>query len=396
MTGKFHKTWGEFGGYKHPNALRYEVALSAANGAKCSNGDQLPPSGAADEATHALIGEAYKTIEEREPWLKGAKNKSDIAVLSNEAILNYYNDMDLDESNLKGSNAGCSRILLEGHYLFDMIDTEADFNQYKLLILPDHTVLDNNLTAKVNNYLMNGGKLLSSYHAGMTVDGRDFAINLGCNAMGESEYNPAYIRPEYDIPTLRNAAYIIYAPAVRAATTSGSSLGIIEKPYFNRTAEHFCSHRHSPTSGEKYCDAIICTQNTAYLSQQLFYEYFEQGNIYTKEIITKLIDRLLGNDISIRSSLPAQGILTLCENQEQNKELVHTLYASPVRRGKNIEIIEDIIPLYNVKVSVATEKCPKTVKLVPEGKLLSFDFKNGRVEFTIPKIDCWQITEIQY
>ena len=28
MTGKFHLSWGEFGGFKHPNALRYEVALS--------------------------------------------------------------------------------------------------------------------------------------------------------------------------------------------------------------------------------------------------------------------------------------------------------------------------------------------------------------------------------
>ena len=34
MTGKFHSTWGEFGGFKHPNALRAEVSLAAANGAK--------------------------------------------------------------------------------------------------------------------------------------------------------------------------------------------------------------------------------------------------------------------------------------------------------------------------------------------------------------------------
>jgi hypothetical protein len=285
---------------------------------------------------------------------------------------------------------------LEGHYLFDFVDTEADLNQYKLLILPDHTPLDDQLTAKVTDYLKHGGKLLASYHAGMSADGTDFAINFGCTANGESEYNPTYIRPHYDIPSLQNAAYIIYAPTVYVEATDGSSIGIIEKPYFNRTAEHFCSHNHSPTSGEKYCDAIVCTPNTTYLSHQLFYEYFEQGNIYTKEIVTKLIDDLLGNEISIRSNLPAQGILTLCENQEKSKQLVHTLYASPVRRGKNIEIIEDIIPLYNVTVSVATEKCPKSVKLVPEGKLLSFEFKHNRVEFTIPKIDCWQITEIQY
>lgn len=44
MSGKFHTAWGEFGGYKHPNALRYETALSLANGARCSVGDQLHPS----------------------------------------------------------------------------------------------------------------------------------------------------------------------------------------------------------------------------------------------------------------------------------------------------------------------------------------------------------------
>ncbi len=58
MTGKFHTTWGEFGGYKHPNALRYEAGLSIANGAKCSIGDQLHPEGLMDKATYELIGAA--------------------------------------------------------------------------------------------------------------------------------------------------------------------------------------------------------------------------------------------------------------------------------------------------------------------------------------------------
>jgi hypothetical protein len=32
MTGKFHTQWGAFGGFKHPNALRYESAVTLANG----------------------------------------------------------------------------------------------------------------------------------------------------------------------------------------------------------------------------------------------------------------------------------------------------------------------------------------------------------------------------
>ena len=56
MTGKFHGTWGEFGGFKHPNALRYETALSIALGTKCSIGDQMHPSGEMNLATYDLIG----------------------------------------------------------------------------------------------------------------------------------------------------------------------------------------------------------------------------------------------------------------------------------------------------------------------------------------------------
>jgi hypothetical protein len=54
MTGKFHTTWGEFGGFKHPNALRYECAAMLAYGAKCSVGDQLHPLGRMDESTYVL------------------------------------------------------------------------------------------------------------------------------------------------------------------------------------------------------------------------------------------------------------------------------------------------------------------------------------------------------
>mgnify|MGYP003305866600 FL=1 len=79
MTGKFHHSWGEFGGYKHPNALIYETALSVANGAGCSIGDQMHPLSEMNMATYNLIGKAYSLIEEKEPWLDGSVNIADIS-----------------------------------------------------------------------------------------------------------------------------------------------------------------------------------------------------------------------------------------------------------------------------------------------------------------------------
>lgn len=393
MTGKFHKAWGEFGGYKHPNALKYEVALSSANGACCSIGDQLHPTGLMDNATYTLIGEAYKTVEEREPWLNGFKNKSDIAVLSSEAILNY-NGIALPHWKTLSWNAGCARILLESNYLFDVVDTEADISGYKLLIMPDICVLDEKLAGKVKEFLANGGKVLASYESGLNPEKTDFAVDFGCKFEGVSEYKPTYIRPDGDLESLAQASYVIYEDAMKVSASSGKSTAIIDKPYFNRTLEHFCSHIHTPASGEKYGDAVVMTENTAYFAHKIFQEYYTQGNIYTKEIVRAAIEALIGGEKSIKTNLPAQGVVTLTEKGDS--QIVHTLYASPVRRGEKIEIIEDIIPIYDTTVSVKSDKAPKSVKLVPENTPIDFEYKDGRINFTVPKIDCWQMTEIKY
>ena len=78
-TGKFHTSWGEFGGFKHPDALEYEAAQMVALGAKCLVGDQLHPDGAINPDTYASIAPAYARIEKLEPYLEGARQISEIA-----------------------------------------------------------------------------------------------------------------------------------------------------------------------------------------------------------------------------------------------------------------------------------------------------------------------------
>lgn len=138
MTGKFHTSWGEFGGFKHPNALRYEVALSFANGAASSIGDQLHPSGKIDMATYELIGKAYAELEEKEKYQDGYKNIADIGVFGTEVADNYYSGKKFSSgvsSQIGKSDKGCARILLEGKYLFNYIDEQENFDKYKLIIL---------------------------------------------------------------------------------------------------------------------------------------------------------------------------------------------------------------------------------------------------------------------
>lgn len=396
MTGKFHTTWGEFGGFKHPNALKYEVALSAANGAGCSVGDQLAPNGEMDNATYTLIGEAYKTLEEREPWVKDFKNVSDIAILTNEAVRNTYgDDTELSNDNLK-SDVGCARILLENHYLFDSIDLDADFKKYKLIIMPDTVVINTELKEKLENYIACGGKILASYKSGMDFEREAFMLDYGCRADGECIYSPTYIRPKFAIPSLKSSDYVIYDKAVNILNKDAIALADMVSPYFNRTAEHFSSHMHAPSNGKKYCDAIVRKGNIIYATQRLFYNYAVKGSIYVKEVITHLIEELIGDNLSAKVSLPAQGVMMLTENADKSRINVHLLYGSPVKRGENVEVIEDIIPVYNIDIKLKSNTMPKSVTLVPEKIKLPFEHKEGYIAFTVPEVNCWQIAEISY
>ncbi len=57
MTGRFHTTWGDFGGLRNRAALEFESFQGLAHGAKISIGDQLHPRGRLDEAVYQRIGE---------------------------------------------------------------------------------------------------------------------------------------------------------------------------------------------------------------------------------------------------------------------------------------------------------------------------------------------------
>jgi len=74
MSGKFHKAWGEFGGFKHRDAILYEAASMVAFGACANFGDQLHPSGQLEMATYENIGYAYEYVEKIEEYGVGGKH----------------------------------------------------------------------------------------------------------------------------------------------------------------------------------------------------------------------------------------------------------------------------------------------------------------------------------
>ncbi|MDA3960745.1 MAG: beta-galactosidase trimerization domain-containing protein [Planctomycetota bacterium] len=388
MSGKFHFSWGEFGGFKHPNALRYEVAAAAAHGARFSVGDQLHPGGMMEEATYALIGEAYAELETKEPWLEGSTNCADIALLSAEAAGTSEAGIGQMPKNSK-VDAGASRILNEGHFVYDVVDREAAFDGYKVLVLPDAIRCDAGLTAKLQAFVTSGGKIVASGTSCLTSDDA-FALDFGCTMVGEHPHDPDYIVPKFDLPPWRNTAFLIYGQARDISLSGGEALAHRDPPYFNREIQHFCSHRHTPNSKTDGGPVIVSGPAGSYIAYGVFDIYAKHGQQVIRDMVIYTIKHELGRAV-VETSLPAAGRVTLTRQEANKREVLHLLFAQPSKRGDGVEVIEDLVPVFNIAVSVARGAKPSAVTLAPSGEALEFDYTDGRVSFTVPTVECHQM-----
>lgn len=386
MTGKFHGSWGEFGGFKHPNALRFEVTLAAANGAKCSVGDQLSPSGEMDMVTYDLIGSAYSELEGKEEWLDNVESVADIAIISPEA---YVGDLSTGQmTKVDDSGSGVCRIMLEGKYLFDVIDFESDLSKYKVIILPDVIRADIDFAKRLREFCDCGGKVLATGKSALYENSNEFCLNLGAEWIKENPYKPDYFRPLEKIKDMGDTGYIMYGNGEKIRCI-GNELGIRENPYFNRTRAHFCSHQHTPNSCEYGGAGMTEGKDGIYIAWNIFADYAQSGELHLKQMVIFALDRLLDSAKTLKTNLPAQGIVTLMK--QSDRLICHLLYASPVKRGNGIEVIEDIVPIYNVELAIKTNRKINKVYLAPQKEDIDFTYDNGYISVKLAKIECHQM-----
>lgn len=405
MTGKFHTTWGEFGGYKHPNALRYECAAMLAFGAKCSIGDQLHPDGRLDKSTYRSIGEAYREVETKEPWCDHARNVAEIALLTRAAI-------EKSEAHEIYGDTGAGRILLEGHFLFDVIDMEADLAKYRLVIIPDDVTVPAPLKAKLDDYLAQGGRLLLSGAGGLDAQGRPL-FDLGADIAEQSPYAVDYMTP---IPELQGTAVtspmVMYLPSRRLKVTSPQaiSLGDVYDPYFNRTdRNHFCSHQHTPCRPEPSGFAAgVHYKGITYLAHPVFTIYRGWGCVPFAEYLRKLIRFALGGPPRMECNLPSTARISVMHQADENRTVIHLLHAGIIPRGGantvngvtvsgNGLVIEELMPLHDSCITFRPERPVKSLTLEPQGTALPFTASaDSSITFRIDRFTCHQMAVVHY
>ena len=405
MTGRFHRSWADFGGLKHPNQLHTELAGIVAQGAYCDIGDQLPPSGRLDPAVYATIGECYAEIERLEPFLNQAAPVVEAAIVVDGLPLEDLSAVEHDRTASLGVGVfGTVKLMQEQHVQFDVVAGGDDIERYRLLALPDTLAVDQALAARLRAYLQGGGAIVAAHDA-LRVAGTDtlWAEGLGMQYQGESPFVPAFLKlgPELtaDLPDYEFALYDGTAQWRPTDGSETSTLAHVGEPLFQRGPEHYTSHNQTPVDHVSDFAAIVRHDRLAATAFPIATSYYRHGYWIYRELFGRLLRSVLPRRlVETNAPISTEVAVTHQEAKADRPErwMVHVVNFSPNRRTPaHTDYVEDPIPLHEISLDVALDAEIARAYTAADGAELPLRRQDDRWRVVVPRIDISAIVVLE-
>lgn len=393
MTGRFHKSWGDFGGLRPEHSLLFDLYNSIANGGTCSVGDHMHPRGKLEGPVYELIGRCYAKIKKLEEFTEGARVETDIVVIDPEILKIPAFPADPQTSQ------GATRMLMELKYQFDVSDGLDDISKYNVVVLPDRVVVDEKLKEKLQKHLKKGGVLISSAYSGVDREKKKFVLDeYKISFEGEDENDPSFFVVEKEVSEGIPAMPVtVYQKGISMRPEKGAKvLARHIKPYFNlRSWDWKHENLYTPPEKETGRAALLQCENIFHFSFPIFKGYFCDAVVWYKYLLKNCIERVYKEPLIKYQNLPSFAQVTL--TSQKNRRMVHILSYLPELRGNQMQIIEEPVLLKDVCIGVKQKEGEKIQKVycVPSYKNLEFKFEKNYIWFTIPEISGYQMVVIE-
>jgi hypothetical protein len=413
MTGRFHKSWADFGGLKTFDQLDYEVSTILAAGGGVFIGDQLHPSGALDPAVYRLIGRVFERVERLEPWLRGAVLPAEVAIVSDPRLESFGGHPATAQNP---EVEGAAQMFLESGIQFDIVDPGAELAGYRLVVLPDGIGIGEELKASLEGHVARGGALLVGATAGLGPDGRFVMGAVPVEYVGPAPTMPCYFRADDALAAGAELAtdydYVLYDRASVVRPREGSEPhGSLSASLFDRTWEHFFSHAQSPVgerlgdgrSGDAGAPLVVFDGKgkVAYLAAPLFRAYRDNDYWPYRDVVLAAVRRLLPDPL-IRFDGPPwieASVLSQPEVRDGDAHparwIVHLVAYHPRRTVQSVPHVDGSWPTAGVRVSLRTGTAPARCYLAPSGADLPFSFAGGYASVELPEVGTHTVLVIE-
>jgi len=394
MTGRFHKSWADFGGLKTQDQLDYECGTILAAGGRVCVGDQLHPRGVLDPAVYRLIGQAFERVEQLEPWLLGSTPAAEVAILA----LGKPVDAAVGVGAHSPDVEGAAQVLLECGIQFDIVDHVPDLSRYTAVILPDTAVLDGLWLAKLRKYLASGGRLIASGTAALDPETGEFQLyEIPAQYAGKVPTIPSYIRPDSTLSGVSELAsdydYVFYDQAYLVRPAEGAEVhGELKRALFNRTWEHFTSHQHAPVGEPLGSPLIVQKGSVLYFAAPLFSAYRAHDYWAYRALAQKAIQAFLPPPLLIPGG---PGWVEFTLHTQKDRRIVHVVAYHPRRSLQGIQHVDQSWQTSGLSFSLRCDARPARVYLAPQTQDLAFEWLDGYVKVELPPIGAHAVVVIE-
>jgi len=396
MTGRFQKSWGDFGGVRTKPSVEYDCIYGIANGIPPTIGDHFHPRGDLNREVMALDKAVYDDLQPLQPWIDGAEPVVEMANVMKCDYPGYgwaggnrVQEKGLAVEALKSA----TRVLCELKMQFDNVTLAAPWEKYSVLVLPDEVEIGDALAERLQAHLDRGGAILSTGWSGLDETRSKFVLDAwGVEYRGEDPFDPAYIAfaPPFT-QGMPDMPVTLYEQGTDIAAGSGTEvLATLVAPYYNNMWDGRHGYRYTPPDRDTGRPAITLNGCVAHVSHPIFRTYFTSGSLPMRQIVANLLDRLLPEPLTRAPGAPAFSRVTV--TSQPGRRMVYVLAYLPESRGAGVNMIEEPLTLSDFTVSLRLDgRAPKRVYLAPSGEELGFTIEGNYATVTIPCVHGWAV-----
>lgn len=192
--------------------------------------------------------------------------------------------------NWQEAVAGASAMLQHKGVPYEVIQREADFSLYEVLILPDHVLLTDSFRGKIETYLQQGGAVLASFQSGLTPDGERFATPaFGIELVGKAPFSPDFITiQDSDLGSnIASSELVMYLRGMAVVPTGATVLA--------RTLAPLPDAGSYPAATE--CGKVI------YFVHPIFTQYHRTAPRWCRHLVLNALERLVPGVLSRNSDI---------------------------------------------------------------------------------------------
>jgi len=398
-------SWWRGWGVKPPASLKQECAATIANGGRTWIGYQYNAHYAVDPQLMDVYKQTFEFVKQREEYCKGAKSVPYIAVLhSTHGYFTHGPSLRADETRLKA----CTRMLLGSGFHFNIVNEATllqSLDNYKLVILPDQRYLAPELVSALRKYVQKGGRIIASTRTGTQNASYESTGNfvledlLGVKPQNKSyPHDHCYIniiddRLKKDLLDMPQQAF---GDVVFVRPKGARKLAELWNVYTRGDGGYLPGEESPPEEDTGYPSLTVNDYGkgkAAYIAQDIFYAYNKRLQWNLKNLFRNLINVLIDDKLV---EIEAPETVEVVLNQKDRNLYVNLInHYRNKRTGNSNNIAEEVIPVYDIKVKVKSEKPVNSITLVPENTMLEYQIKEGQVFFTIPKLHIHSIAVIK-